>query len=490
MRFIDEISLERLKIKNLLNRIEPYSPYGREKLKKLLPFTQENSDKLEKEFEIMEYFFNFYKIHPEVMKRIVGIIHRLKDIKYIVRNVMDYKNNILEDTDFFEIKIQAIIMEELYGVLKNLPEELGSFNLNSVTEIIDILDPQKDRIPTFYIYNYYSKKLSGIREKKDFLEKKIYGCENLNEIEDLKEKRLVCVLDEEKEELEVRKILQLKIQKHIVDFNENIEIIGKLDFILSKVEFAKKYGGVRPKISKNYEVSVTGLINLELKELLELKGQNFTSIDIELKCGTTLITGANMGGKSVALKTITENLMLFHLGIFPICKKASFPIVDYIFFVSDDMQNLSKGLSTFGAEVMKLKEISIFLKQGKGFIVFDEFARGTNPEEGKKFAKSLAEFLNRKSSISLLTTHFDGICNKNMSHYQVIGLKNINFEKLKKAMFLNKNSMDILQDYMDYRLEKTEDYIVPKYALNIATLLGMEEEFSKILEQEYREDLR
>ncbi|MGL6065188.1 MAG: MutS-related protein [Fusobacteriaceae bacterium] len=489
MRFIDETSLERLKIKNLLNRIEPHSPYGREKLKKIIPFSREDSNKLKKEFETMECFFHFFEISPDVIKRITEIVYKLKDIRTIVKNIMENKNNILEDTDFFEIKIQGIIMEELQEVLKTLPQELNYFNLNSVSQIIDILDPQKDRIPTFYIYSYYSKKLSGVREKKSLLEKKIYENENLNEVEELKQKRLICVLDEEREELEVRKILQLKIQKYIIDFNENIEIIGELDFILSKVEFARKYGGIKPEISVNYEVNVKGLINLELKELLDLKGQKFTPIDIELKSGTTLITGANMGGKSVALKTITENLMLFHLGIFPLCREASFPIVDYIYFVSDDMQNLSKGLSTFGAEIIKLKEISIFLKQGKGFVVFDEFARGTNPEEGKKIVKSLAKFLNKKSSISILTTHFDGIANEDMKHYQVIGLKHVNFQGLKKTMILNKNSMSILQDYMDYRLEKKEDCIVPKYALNIATLLGMDDEFSKILEEEYREEL-
>ncbi|MGL5123345.1 MAG: MutS-related protein [Fusobacteriaceae bacterium] len=490
MRFIDDTSLARLKIENILNRIEPHSPYGKENLKKISPFSRENFNNLKKEYEIMEYFFNFLEISPNIIKKITEILYKLKDIKIMVKNIMDNKNNILEDTDFFEIKTQGIIMEELQEILKALPKELNYFNLNSVSEIINILDPQKDRVPTFYIYNHYSKKLLGIREKKSLLEKKIYENENLKEVENLKEKRLICVLEEEKEELEVRKTLQLKIKKYIIDFSENIEIIGKLDFILSKISFAKIYGGKKPEISENFEISVKGLINLELKELLDKKGQSFTPIDIEMKSGTTLITGANMGGKSVALKTITENLILFHLGIFPLCKEAKFPIVDYIFFVSDDMQNLSQGLSTFGGEIIKLKEISIFLKLGKGFIVFDEFARGTNPEEGKKITKSLAKFLNKKSSISLLTTHFDGIANENIEHYQVIGLKNINFEKLKKTMILNNNSMNTLQEYMDYRLEKKQDSIIPKYALNIATLLGMDNEFSKILEMEYREELK
>lgn len=44
------------------------------------------------------------------------------------------------------------------------------------------------------------------------------------------------------------------------------------------------------------------------------KRKTYTPIGIELGEGVTIITGANMGGKSVALKTITENLLLFHMG--------------------------------------------------------------------------------------------------------------------------------------------------------------------------------
>ena len=67
------------------------------------------------------------------------------------------------------------------------------------------------------------------------------------------------------------------------------------------------------------------------------------------------------------------------------------PLLDFIFFVSDDMQDISKGLSTFGAEIIKLKEINSYVKNGTGLIVFDEFARGTNPKEGQNFVKSFSE---------------------------------------------------------------------------------------------------
>ena len=38
--------------------------------------------------------------------------------------------------------------------------------------------------------------------------------------------------------------------------------------------------------------------------------EGFTLLDLDLKPGCTVITGANMGGKSVALKTIALNILL------------------------------------------------------------------------------------------------------------------------------------------------------------------------------------
>ena len=283
----------------------------------------------------------------------------------------------------------------------------------------------------------------------------------------------------------MRKQLTSILLKKAEGFLKNIDKIGNLDFLMAKVRFAKTYGGIRPEISINNEIDVAGLVNIEVREMLEAKSKAFTPIDMKLGSGVTIITGANMGGKSVALKTITENLLLFHMGFFVIAEKAKFPLVDFVFFISDDMQDISKGLSTFGAEIMKLKEVNIFLDLGTGFVVFDEFARGTNPKEGQKFVEALAKYLNDRPTISLMTTHFDGIVGDNMNHYQVVGLKNVDFENLRRKIELSKNSMELIQEYMDFRLEKADKAEVPKDALNIAKLIGIDKRFTEIILEEY-----
>lgn len=486
MRFIDDKSLSRLGFKTLLSRVETLSPYGSEKLKKLKNYNRGEEEKLEEEFSKMELFLKFSETNRDLVRNIEGIIHKLKNIKNVLNNCL--KGNILDDVDLFELKIQGMLMENLDEYLKELPNELKIFRLNDIKELVKALDPDGEKVPTFYVYDSYSEKLKEIRGRKKEVERKIFSSSDLEEISRLKEERLNILVEEEQEELEIRKALSLEVLKYGEVYLENIDKIGNLDFLMAKVKFAQQYGGKRAKISTKMEISAKGLVNIEVREMLDSKGKNFTPIDIELNSGVTVITGANMGGKSVALKTITENLLLFNYGFFVVADEAEFPIVDFVFFVSDDMQDISKGLSTFGAEIMKLKEVSVFLDLGTGFVVFDEFARGTNPKEGQKFVRALAECLNEKDSISLITTHFDGIAQANMNHYEVVGLKNVDFSKLKRKIEISDNSMSLIQDYMDYRLEKSKDSEVPKDALNIAKLIGINERFANIILQEYSKE--
>lgn len=483
MRFIDDKSLERLGFKKLLSRVETLSPYGKSKLKGLKNYLRGEEDLLEEEFNKMETFMKFSSNNRDIVRNVEGIIHRLKDIKIAINNCL--KEHILDEVDLFEIKVQAFLMEELNEYLKEFPTDLHYFLLKDVSRVIKALDPDNDKTPTFYIYESYSPELREIREKKKGIEKEIYASNDFDEITRLKEERLKVLVEEERVELEIKKKLTSILYDEAEDFLENIEKIGNLDFLMAKVRFAKTYGGIRPEISKNYEIDVKGLVNIEVREVLEAKSRPFTPIDISIGSGVTIITGANMGGKSVALKTITENLLLFHMGFFVIAEEAKFPLIDFVFFISDDMQDISKGLSTFGAEIMKLKEVNVFLDLGIGFVVFDEFARGTNPKEGQKFVEALAKYLNDRPTISLMTTHFDGIVREGMNHYQVVGLKNVDFNKLKTKIELSSNSMGLIQEYMDFRLEKAGKEEVPKDALNIAKLIGIDKRFTEIILDEY-----
>lgn len=471
-----------------MSRVEVLSNYGEEKLKNLKPFVPGEEEALERNFEEIQQFINFSEEtdRKSFLLTLESCIHRMKNIKKLIRMVEN--GNVLDEVELFEVKVQAIYMEKLQECLQELPAELQGFSLQPLNQILEALDPQSDRNPTFYLYESYSRQLTALREQRKKVEKQIYATRDYDTIVKLKEERLTFLVEEEKEEYRIRTKLSQVIAEEANIYLENIEKIGNLDFLIAKAKFAKKYSAHKPGISRDGFFQIKKAVNLELKEMLEAKGKTYTPIGIELGEGVTIITGANMGGKSVALKTITENLLLFHMGFFVIAEEASLPLVDFVFFISDDMQDISKGLSTFGAEIMKLQEVNVFLELGKGFVVFDEFARGTNPKEGQKFVRALAKFLNGKPSISLITTHFDGVVDSSMNHYQVVGLKNIDFDLLKNRIALSNKSMELIQECMDFRLERASVEEVPKDALNIAKLIGLDEKFNEVISQEYHKE--
>jgi dsDNA-specific endonuclease/ATPase MutS2 len=215
--------------------------------------------------------------------------------------------------------------------------------------------------------------------------------------------------------------------------------------------------------------------------MLKKRGKQFTPISITLRKGTAVLTGANMGGKSVALKTLTLNVMLFHMGFYVFAEKATLPMFDFVHLISEDLQSVDKGLSTFAAEIVKLQQISNDLARGFSFVALDEFARGTNPSEGAGLARAVARYLNGKNAVSILTTHYDNVSSPEFTNYQVIGLKNIDMDLLKQKILLaGVKSFALISEHMDYRLqESAEDSDPPKDAINICRLLNLSDDILK-----------
>ncbi len=468
-----------------MRNLDILTPYGLQMKKDIKPYKKNQKDILVKELNYIETMKNSFIKNKDYYMKVENILYKFKDIRKSLERCE--KSNVLDEVEIFEIKCFCILIEELIEIYKEINIQIYDIKFKSPDKIIDLLDPQKTRIPTFYIYDSYSANLRKIRYRKMEIEQKIFNQIDEEIIYNLKQERLEIVILEEKEELQIKKYLSNEIKQFVDNIRINIGSLAKLDFLIGKTKLAIKYKGVRPEICDEMIITINDSVNPYVKDIVEKNNKKFTPISIDLNSGSTVITGANMGGKSISLNTIVLNLMLGQMGFFVFCKKAIFPILDFIYFISDDMQSVTKGLSTFGAEIHKLKEVVESIKRENGFVALDEFARGTNPKEGSILVKSVCEYLENFDSISVISTHYDGVIDYNTVHYQVRGLKDIDFDSLKYKIHLNKSkSIQIIQDNMDYRLERvTKDCEVPKDALNISILMGLDESIVNIAKQYY-----
>jgi dsDNA-specific endonuclease/ATPase MutS2 len=485
MRYLDSEQREQIGFSFIIDSLQVMTPYGVEEKKDIAPY--KNKESLEQELNNLEAIINSLKNNKKVFGEIERLFCRIKDIRSTTKRLADLVT--LDDVELYEVKYFSMLMEELMMAYEKLSLNISTISLTSLKDVIHILDPENKKISTFHIYDGYAESLKNIRVEKRRLEDQIFKEADSKKQILLKNERLSIVILEEEEELIIRRQLTEKLSSYAQAIEKNISSLGKLDFFIAKAKLSLKYKAVKPNILDDMNINFQDMFNPEIVEVLVKKGKSFTPISIELNSGTTVLTGANMGGKSVALKTIILNLLLGQCGFYVFARKAKLPILDFIYFISDDLQSVSQGLSTFGAEIVKLKQAIEAVKHINGFMALDEFARGTNPKEGFYLVRSMCQFLNSYESVSLVSTHYDGIAEDNMVHYQTIGLKNIDFHRLKYKIDLNTmKSIDIIQEHMDYRLEKANTgQQVPKDALSISILLGLQSEIIDIAREYYKE---
>ena len=132
--------------------------------------------------------------------------------------------------------------------------------------------------------------------------------------------------------------------------------------------------------------------------------------DVELKAGTTIITGANMSGKTTWIRTLAAAVMVAYSGA-PVCAK-SFAVsrlaVMTSIRVNDD---LSQGVSTFYAELLRIKSMIEYTEKNQPMLAcIDEIFKGTNVNDRVIGAKEAIRRLTNKHSITLVTTHDFQLC--------------------------------------------------------------------------------
>lgn len=472
----ENIGFEFIKSKML-----PATPFGAELVKSIRPFRKDERDILEVELSNLNKLSSNYEEVKSDINAIRRIFMQMKDVRGSIKFGRD---NTLSDIELFEIKILLMQLEKLKPVVERVSDELRlcGFFMEPVSIAVNILDPDKRRIPTFSIYDEYSDTLKEIRKKKRDIELRMQSDEAL--FDELKDERLDITAKEEKEERRIREELSIKLRPYFDTVINNINTVARFDLLIEKHRVSKLYPSCLPQITKDTLI-LKDTTNPYICDILESKGLKFTPVSIEMGLGTTVLTGANMGGKSVTLKTVALNTYLALCGFFVYAVSASIPAFDEIIMISEESQSVAKGLSSFGAQIVELKNLLNEIENKFVFAILDEFARGTNPKEGESLVRGLVSLLNTKKTVSLLVTHFDHVAELSKSHYQVKGLQGVSEDKISSSL-LTKSDDDAkitaISQFMNYGIFKVDkDAKPPKEALMICRLLGLQDELLDIL---------
>ena len=226
------------------------------------------------------------------------------------------------------------------------------------------------------------------------------------------------------EELEIERILQDLsglLYPYTKELQNNVEIIGKLDFIFAKSHYSLALNCTTPKINSEK------IINLKNARhpLIDPAKVVPSSIELGKDFSSLIITGPNTGGKTVTLKTIGLLTAMACSGLnIPADEHSSIYVFDQIFADIGDEQSISESLSTFSSHMSNIVNIT-HSATSNSLILVDELGSGTDPLEGANLAISILQYFTELGAITVATSHY-----QELKKYALVtpGFKNASVE--------------------------------------------------------------
>jgi len=216
--------------------------------------------------------------------------------------------------------------------------------------------------------------------------------------------QVASLLDEEREEIRrIFKELTGEIRIVWEELSENYHLLSRLDAFQARALYAAATDSVAPELIEE------GFRILDARHPLLLADAEtkVVPMDVIQEPGTsvTVISGANMGGKTVALKIA---------GLFPLMVRCGMmlparegvrlqPFTRVMADIGDE-QDIRSRVSSFSGHMSRIGAILSTASKGD-LALLDELGSATDPEEGSALAMAIMDELIARGARVVITTH-------------------------------------------------------------------------------------
>lgn len=275
----------------------------------------------------------------------------------------------------------------------------------------------------------------------------------------------------------VRSRLSEAIRADAAALDAAANAFGELDVLTAAARFARVHACIAAEYAAQPVLDVVQARFLPLEAELRDANRTFTAIDVALD-DVAVLTGPNMGGKSVCLRTTGFIALCAAFGLPVPAARARVGLFDEIAWLGVGADDDGGGLlSSFAREVVRLREV-IDRKPARLFALFDEFARTTTPREGKALLVAVLERLREGAVCGLAATHLAGVAQAaGVRHFAVRGLRGIPDRPSTGDL---RQALAALGASMDYTIEEvTDERVRPSDAIALASLLGLDDDITR-----------
>ncbi|WP_196887805.1 MutS-related protein [Aureivirga sp. CE67] len=196
-------------------------------------------------------------------------------------------------------------------------------------------------------------------------------------------------------------------ENYKAEFTRFLQKIYLLDAYISIAKVANEKKFVLPEFIEA-ESQVFEISDLKHPLIPEAVPNDADMKNLENMC---FLTGPNMAGKSTYLKSIGIAMYLAHIGFPVAAKQMKTSVYNGMMTTINLSDNLQQGYSHFYAEVKRLKEVALQIKEkDKMFVIFDELFRGTNVKDAYDASLMILNAFSKiKSSTFYISTHITEI---------------------------------------------------------------------------------
>ena len=414
----------------------------------------------ENDYEIVpEKIINFFIQNQDIFQR-VHEIQKIRDKESILGEIIP----IIDEINIVDKK--EVDIDELVNTLKHeMDEELETSIKNIDLEGDEILNLLNNNFPPKIskIFDDIISKRKEIIKEKTGIDFDPYLRKYPIEIDEQEIERIKLERSSKKENdiFDIKKSAAIQLNSIKEKAIEEVKDVIKFDYEFSLGSFAYEYDLVEPEFSD--KIKLKGALHLDLA--LKKEDENIQKINYELTQNenVALLTGANSGGKTTLLETLTQISIMAQMGLPVSADECEIKLFDEIYHFSK-----KRSLDAGAFESFLNVFIPIVTTNSEKLVLLDELEGITELEAAVKIISTFIDMIKESNSYGIIVTHMAREL-MNYTDIRVDGIEakgldenyNLIVDRTPKMNFLAKSTPELILKRI---YEKSDDDLKVVYA--------------------------